>query len=143
MRLTLCKAMGLHGSPLFAGRLVDCLRSMSVDPGHGFALRMESAIALGRLGFSLNRTVLVQALENEALDFEGRPGAGLGVQHSVRSHILAALGELQAAPNVLCQYLGNTHGSADGGFYLPAMDALWKVGHASLLERLMNALELR
>jgi len=138
MRLTLCRAMGLHGDPRFYRRLVECLESVDVDPGHGFAMRTEAAIALGRLGLRRGVRPLIRALETEALEHEGRPGAGMGIQHSVRIHILAALGELQAAPHVLRTYLGNTHGSAQGGFYLPAMDALWKCGDSAGLRPLVS-----
>tara|TARA_B110000495_G_C22769754_1_gene450501 strand:- start:330 stop:683 length:354 start_codon:yes stop_codon:yes gene_type:complete len=77
----------------------------------------------------------------EALDQEGRPGAGLGIQRPVRRYLLAALGELQCSADVLAQYLGNTHGSAEGGFYLPAMDALWKVGDSKCLRRSLDGPE--
>ena len=142
MRLTLCRAMGLHGDPHFIGRLLNCLGSVDVDPGHGFAMRKEAAVAIGRLGFRTSQNALIRALENEAMDFEGRPGAGLGIQHPVRSHILSALGELQAGATILHRYLGNTHGSADGGFYLPAMDALWKCGDTASLAGLMDESDL-
>jgi HEAT repeat protein len=142
MRLILCRAMGLNGDPRFYRRLVACLESVDVDPGHGFALRSEASIALGRLGLARAVKPLVRALETEALEHEGRPGAGMGIQRSVRTHVLAALGELQAAPDVLRGYLGNTHGSAQGGFYLPAMDALWKHGNGAGLRELMSHTDL-
>ena len=50
MRLVLTAAMGLHGDPRWVPRLVGSLRSMDVDPGHGFALRSEAALSLGRIG---------------------------------------------------------------------------------------------
>ena len=142
MRLVLCKAMGLHGSPLFFPRLVDALTSVDVDPGHGFALRAGAAVSIGRLGFKGGVRVLSHALEAEALDYEGRPGSGLGIQRSVRTALIAALGELQCMPKILVPYLGNIHGSAHGGFYLPAMDALWKIGSAGPLYPLMNQSDL-
>jgi hypothetical protein len=138
MRLVLTAAMGLHGDPRWIPRLVGALKSMDVDPGHGFALRSEVALALGRIGLPSVAPALCLALELEALDHEGRPGAGLGIQRPVRRYLLAALGELQCSADVLSQYLGNTHGSAEGGFYLPAMDALWKVGDS---ERLRGCLD--
>lgn len=141
MRLVLTAAMGLHGDPRWVPRLLGSLRAMDVDPGHGFALRSESALALGRLGLPGVASSLVVGLEMEALDQEGRPGAGLGIQRPVRRYLLAALGELQCSADVLAQYLGNTHGSAEGGFYLPAMDALWKVGDSKCLRRSLDGPE--
>ncbi len=128
MRLTLTMAKGLHGDPRWIPSLLSSLFSVDVDPGHGFALRSEAALALGRIGVPAVGPQLLKAIEFEALDQEGRPGAGLGVQRSVRSCLIAALGELQAAEGALAGYLDNTHGNATGGLYLPAMDALWKVG---------------
>jgi len=142
MRLTLCKAMGLHGSAIFLGRLRTCLTVMDVDPGHGFALRVASSMALGRLGYTVSTRLLIGALTTEALEYEGSPGAGLGVQHSVRAHILAALGEIQSAPEVVETYLGNLHGNAQGGFYLTAMDALWKHGNEQPMYSLMAQSEV-
>jgi len=141
MRLVLTAAMGLHGDPRWIPRLVGALKSMDVDPGHGFALRSEAALALGRIGLPSVAPALCEALELEALDHEGRPGAGLGIQRPVRRYLLAALGELQCSADVLVQYLGNTHGSAEGGFYLPAMDALWKVGDADRLRKFLDGPE--
>ena len=133
-------AMGLHGDPRLAPLLIQQLERVDVDPGRGFAWRRLSAVALGRLGLPTLAPTLLKALEVEALDFEGRPGAGLGVQFPVRVHLLWALGELgdlNAAPTLIA-YLGNLHGSALGGFHLPAMGALWKLGPAvaPALERL-------
>ncbi|MCK6525021.1 hypothetical protein L6R49_26760, partial [Myxococcota bacterium] len=133
-------AMGLHGDPRLAPLLIQQLERVDVDPGRGFAWRRLSAVALGRLGLPTLGPTLLKALEVEALDFEGRPGAGLGVQFPVRVHLLWALGELGdlgAAPTLI-GYLGNLHGSALGGFHLPAMGALWKLGPAvaPALERL-------
>ena len=141
MRLVLTAAMGIHGDPRWIPRLIGALKAMDVDPGHGFALRSESALALGRIGLPGVAPALCVALEMEALDQEGRPGAGLGIQRPVRRYILAALGELQCSGEVLQQYLGNTHGSAEGGFYLPAMDALWKVGDLKRLRMCLNGPE--
>jgi hypothetical protein len=87
--------------------------------------------------------VLEHGLTVEALEFEGRPGAGLGIQFPVRSSILAALGECGASRSAptLSGYLSNTHGSAMGGFYLPAMDALWKIGDPTALLPLLSSSE--
>ena len=123
-------------------RLKKALTAIDVDPGHGFALRSHAAVALGRLGLKDAIRPLVKALASEALDFEGRPGAGLGIQQPVRSDIISALGELQCPPDALMTYLGNTHGSAHGGFYLPTMDALWKAGDAEPLYELLGQSDL-
>lgn len=126
----LIAALGLHGDPRSLPRLVDALFATDVDPGRGFAQRRTCATALGRLGLRESSRVLVRALENEALDFEGRPGAGMGVQYPVRTNLLWALGEVAdpETAELLVSYLADTHGSAFGGFYLPAMDALVKLG---------------
>lgn len=123
-------ARGLHGDPRSLPMLLDQLDRMDVDPGRGFAQRRFAAVAIGRLGLPTASERLVRALETEALEHEGRPGAGLGIQYPVRTNLLWALGEVQAfdAAKVLCGYLGNLHGSALGGFHLPAMGALWKLG---------------
>ena len=67
---------------------------------------------------------------------KGRPGAGLGIQFPVRSNLLWGLGELQAprAARELTTYLSNMHGSALGGFHLPAMGALYKLGAPAVPE---------
>lgn len=123
-------ALGWSGAPEAAELLRDALRATDVDPGRGFAQRRLAATALGRIGLRMVTPWLLRALEDEALDYEGRPGAGLGIQYPVRSTLLWALGEVAdpAAIPTLLGYLGNTHGSAFGGFYLPAMDALSKMG---------------
>lgn len=125
-------ALGWSGAPEAAELLRDALRATDVDPGRGFAQRRLAATALGRIGLRTTTPWLLRALEDEALDYEGRPGAGLGIQYPVRSNLLWALGEVAdpAAIPTLLGYLGNTHGSAFGGFYLPAMDALAKIGPA-------------
>lgn len=127
-------ARGLHGDPRSLPMLLDQLDRMDVDPGRGFAQRRLAAIAIGRIGLPTAAPRLVRALETEALEHEGRPGAGLGIQYPVRSDLLWALGEVQAADaaKVLVGYLGNFHGSALGGFYLPAMGALFKLGSVAL-----------
>jgi HEAT repeat protein len=79
----------------------------------------------------------------EAIDHEGRPGAGLGIQYPVRTNIIWALGEIQdpRAIPALVALLGDDAGSALGGFYLAAMDALVKIGGAATpaLERLARS----
>ena len=142
MRLILTKAMGLHGDSRWLPRLLQSLTAMDVDPGHGFAMRSEAALAMGRIGLPGVAKALGAALEREALDQEGRPGAGLGIQRSVRRYLLAALGEMQCSADILCQYLGNTLGSAEGVFYLPAMDALWKAGDSRALRLCLDGPEI-
>jgi HEAT repeat protein len=87
---------------------------------------------------------MVRALEDEALEYEGRPGAGLGIQIPVRSVLLYALGEAGAHDQIglLIRYLSNTHGSVMGGFYLPAMDALVKLNAVDELAKLVQGPEL-
>ncbi len=129
-------ALGLHGDPRHQETLVEALESTRVDPGRGFAWRRLAATGLGQLGLVSAGRVLSRALTQEALEFEGRPGAGLGIQYPVRTNLLVALGEvgdLRAAP-LLVGYLGNTHGSALGGFYLPAAEALLRLGPAAIPE---------
>lgn len=135
-------AMGLHGDPRELPTLLDQLDRMDVDPSRGFAQRRLAALAIGRMGLPGAAERLVRALETEALEHEGRPGAGLGVQFPVRSNLLWALGEIQAfdAAKVLVGYLGNLHGSALGGFHLPAMGALVKLGPAAIAPTLAVAL---
>lgn len=136
-------ALGLHGDGRGLPLLTRQLRAMDTDPGHGFAGRRVAAQAIGRLGDPGAAGVICAALEAEALEYEGRPGAGLGIQYPVRMSLVAALGELgdPRSADVLAAYLGNTHGSAMGGFYLPAMDALWKVGDAAALEARLDGPE--
>lgn len=126
-------ALGILGDPRAVPLLTDALFATDVDPGRGFAQRRLAATALGRLGLRASVRALLRALENEALDFEGRPGAGMGVQYPVRTNLIWALGEIgdPATIPVLVPYLSDTHGSALGGFYLPAMDALRKFGRAA------------
>jgi hypothetical protein len=138
MHLTLCAALGYHGDPRSIGWLLGVLNAMDEDPGHGFASRAAAAAALGCLGVPETAEKLVRALQNEERDFEGRPGAGLGIQRSVRTSILGALGELQQRPKVIEGYLSNTDGCATGGFYLPAMDSLWKIGDRRRLSALCS-----
>lgn len=127
-------ALGILGDPRAVPLLTDALFATDVDPGRGFAQRRLAATALGRLGLRESTRPLLRALENEALDYEGRPGAGMGVQYPVRTNLLWALGEIgdpATIPTIL-PYLSNIHGSALGGFYLPAMDALRKFGRAAV-----------
>lgn len=126
-------ALGLCGDPRAFKPIADLLFATDVDPGRGFTQRRLAATALGRLGLRDATPVLLRALENEALDYEGRPGAGMGVQYPVRTNLLWAMGEVgdPATIPTLAGYLANTHGSAFGGFYLPAMDALYKLGPAA------------
>jgi len=127
---TLFLALGLTGDPRAATVLRDALRATDVDPGRGFAQRRLAATGLGRLGLRQAVGWLTRAIQDEAADFEGRPGAGLGIQYPVRTNLLWALGEIgdPACLPTLLAHLGDTHGSALGGFYLPAMDALYKLG---------------
>jgi HEAT repeat protein len=127
-RHVVTEALGTHGDPRAMDTLLSTLNSIP-DPGQGFASRRVAGEALGRLGCPEAGPILERALEQEALEFEGRPGSGLGVQFPVRSVLLVALGESGSRPHstLLASYLSNTHGSALGGFYLPAMDALWKL----------------
>ncbi len=126
-------ALGVTGDPRALPLLVDALRATDVDPGRGFTQRRLTATAIGRLGLRAATPILTRALQDEALDFEGRPGAGMGIQYPVRTNLLWALGEQgdPACLPTLLSYLGNTSGSAFGGFYLAAMDALWKLGPAA------------
>ena len=127
---TIHVSLGMGGDPRALPLLVSALFATDVDPGRGFAQRRLCSTAIGRLGLREATPILERALENEAMDFEGRPGAGMGIQYPVRTNLLWAMGEV-ADPQVialLVGYLGNTSGSAFGGFYLPAMDALTKFG---------------
>ena len=134
------EALGMHGDPRALPVLAGTLKAIP-DPGQGFASRRVAGEALGRLGCPEAGPMLARALEQEALEFEGRPGAGLGVQFPVRSVLLVSLGESGASDQgrVLAGYLSNTHGSALGGFYLPAMDALWKLDVSEPLLMLLRS----
>lgn len=127
-------ALGLHGDPRGLPLLHDALVARDVDPGRGFAWRRVAASAIGQIGLADTAGWLLRGLDDEARDYEGRPGAGLGIQYPVRADLLWALGELGAPTAIpaLVRHLGDTHGSALGGFHLPAMDALWKLAPASL-----------
>lgn len=136
---SLLLALGLSGDPRALAPLRAALTAIDVDPGRGFTQRRLAAIGLGRLGFRVATRWLLRALEAEARDYEGRPGAGLGIQYPVRADVLWALGELAdpTAIPALIAHLSDRQGSAFGGFYLPAMDALRKIGPpaVSALER--------
>lgn len=127
---TLLEAMGIHGDPSLLAPLRGALHARDIDPGRGFVQRRLAADGLGRLGLAAGIPLLLRALGDERADFEGRPGAGLGIQYPVRANLLWALGELgaESAIPTLIAYLGETSGSAFGGFYLPAMDALVRIG---------------
>ncbi len=127
---TIHVSLGMGGDPRALHLLANAMFATDVDPARGFAQRRLCATAMGRLGLREATPLLERALENEAADFEGRPGAGMGVQYPVRTNLLWAMGEV-ADPTtlaILISYLANTSGSAFGGFYLPAMDALTKFG---------------
>jgi HEAT repeat protein len=130
---TFLEALGWLGDPAAMPRLRDALRATDADPARGFAHRKLAAVAIGRIGDPAALRELEAALEREALEFEGRPGAGLGVQFPVRNLLLWAMGEIgaPAAAPTLATYLENTHGSATGGFHLPAIGALAKLGEAA------------
>ena len=123
-------ALGRLGDPRALDELLEALVEMDGDPGRAFAHRRLAAVALGRLGMPGVAPRLHRALRREAREHEGRPGAGLGIQYPVRANLLWALGELQSPRSikVLVPYLGDVSGSALGGFHLPAMGALVKLG---------------
>jgi HEAT repeat protein len=142
-------ALGHMGDPRAIRFLTDTLEAMDTDPGHGFTGRREAGLAMGRIGDPVAGRVLARALETEALEHEGRPGAGLGIQFPVRSALLYAMGEVGDGTQFsqVARYLGNTSGSALGGFHLPAMDALIKLGQvwedgAQLLVEMLTLDEL-
>jgi len=144
MRHTAARAIGLNGDPRGGQALLDVLVAIDVDPSHGFAGRATAATAMGRLGMPQCGRALVRAMRDEALDQEGRPGAGLGIQRPVRAAMLAALGELGEAEwaDLIAGYLGNTSGTAHGGYYLQAMDALVKLSAVQAAERCLGAGEV-
>ena len=127
-------ALGQHGDPRFLKELCGLLSEMSVDPGRGFAHRRTAAIALGQLGLPESQRALIRALRMEAVDHEGRPGAGLGIQYPVRMDLIWALGETQShrAISALIPLLEDESGSPKGGFYLASMDALLKIGEPAV-----------
>jgi hypothetical protein len=123
-------ALGTHGDPRGLRVLRDALGARDVDPGRGFTPRRPAADGIGDLGLAAGVGLLVAAVADERADFEGRPGAGLGIQYPVRANLLRALGEIGGPAGVptLLAALSDTSGSAFGGFYLPAMDALVRLG---------------
>ncbi len=144
MRHTAAAAIGLNGDPRGYSALLDVLRAIDVDPGHGFAGRAAAAKALGRLGLPEAARPLATAMRDEALDHEGRPGAGLGIQRPVRASMLHALGEVGEGSKgrLVAGYLGNTSGTSTGGFYLPAMDALVKLEAVDAAAELLGSTEV-
>lgn len=123
-------ALADHGDPRALGDFRAALQARDVDPGRGFTQRRLAADGLGALGLRAGVPLLASALRDERADFEGRPGAGCGIQYPVRANLLYALGEVGHASAVphLVPYLADATGSAFGGFYLPAMDALVRIG---------------
>jgi hypothetical protein len=123
----LLDAIGWLGDPRARPRLITALERMDIDPGRHYAERRVAAQALGRIGDPSVTAMISAALEREALEFEGRPGAGLGVQAPVRAVLLWALGELQSGGDLLAGYLGDSGGAALG---IAAAEALRKHGMA-------------
>ncbi len=144
MRHVVTEGLGLHGDPRSIPALVGVLEAVDVDPGHGFAGRARAAAALGHIGLPVVSKHLLSALDNEAHDHEGRPGAGLGIQASVRVALIAALGNIgaQSAAAQVATYLGNTSGTAGGGFYLPSMDTLHKLNAVGVVQSLLEGPEV-
>lgn len=132
--LVFLRCLGWFGEPGAVQLLARSLTAVD-DPGHGFAARAAAADSLGMLGLASAERALVAALEAEALDHEGRPGAGLGIQRPVRAHLLRALGECGGPGTAahLVPYLASLASSALGGLHLPAMDALCKLGQVQPL----------
>jgi HEAT repeat protein len=137
------EAFGALGDPDALPTLERVLEEMEADPGFGFRSRRTAAFAIGRIGDPTMLGVLTRALECEALDHEGRPGSGLGIQAPVRAALLYAIGEIGngSACRLLSGYLAHTHGSALGGLHLPAMGALVKLGGADEAEALLDGPE--
>ena len=139
-RYAMITAMGLNGSPSFVKWLHGALTTNVVSPAVGFRQRTLSAIALGGIGLKTSVPYLLRAYETEKREYEGTPGSGLGIQLPVRMFIVWALGELgdtRALP-VLLSLLDNKEGSALGGFDLPAMGAILKIGKRALAD--LNAI---
>jgi len=141
---TMLDAFGLHGDPRWIPTLATAMRDLRVAPGRAFAWRRLSAVSLGRIGSPEAAKVVTQALTTEAREFEGKPGAGLGIQYPVRSLLLWALGEISADQTAgqLIEYLGNITGTAMGGFYLPAIGALLKLPQEAIVPALTNTLKI-
>ena len=144
MRHVAVEALGALGDPDALSTLERVLEDMEADPGFGFRSRRTAAFAIGRIGDPTTLPVLVRALEREALDHEGRPGSGLGIQAPVRAVLLYAMGEVgnRSACRLLARYLAHTHGSALGGLHLPAMGALVKLGGVDEAAALLDGPEI-
>jgi HEAT repeat protein len=143
MRHVAVEALGELGDPDAISTLERVLEDMEADPGFGFRSRRTAAFAIARIGDPTTLGILARALEREALDHEGRPGSGLGIQAPVRAAILYAIGEVgnRSACRLLAGYLAHTHGSALGGLHLPAMGALVKLGGAEEAAALLDGPE--
>jgi HEAT repeat protein len=137
-------ALGALGNPDALATLERVLEDMEADPGFGFRSRRTAAFAIGRIGDPTTLAILAKALEREALDHEGRPGSGLGIQAPVRAVLLYAMGEVgnRSACRLLARFLAHTHGSALGGLHLPAMGALVKLGGADEAAALLDGPEI-
>ena len=144
MRHVAVEALGALGDPDALSTLERVLEGMDADPGFGFRSRRTAAFAIGRIGDPTTLAALTRALEREALEHEGRPGSGLGIQAPVRAALLYAMGEVgnRSACKLLAGYLAHTHGSALGGFHLPAMGALVKLGGVDEAAALLDGPEM-
>ena len=138
------EALGALGDPDALSTLERVLEDMEADPGFGFRSRRTAAFAIARIGDPTTLGILTRALDREALDHEGRPGSGLGIQAPVRAALLYAIGEIgnRSACRLLAGYLAHTHGSALGGLHLPAMGALVKLGGAHEAAALLDGPEV-
>ncbi|MBM4390664.1 MAG: HEAT repeat domain-containing protein, partial [Deltaproteobacteria bacterium] len=127
-------ALADHGDPRALVDFRDALRARDVDPGRGFTQRRLAADGLGALGLRAGVPLVAAALRDEQADFEGRPGAGLGIQYPVRANLLYALGEIghPSAIPLLVPYLDDASSSALGGLDLPAMDSLFRIGRPAI-----------
>ncbi len=123
-------ALADHGDPRAFADFKEALLARDVDPGRGFTQRRLAADGLGALGLSAGVSLIAGALRDERNDFEGRPGAGLGIQYPVRANLLYALGEIghSSAIPLLIAHLDDSSSSALGGLDLPAMDSLFRIG---------------
>ena len=121
---------GVVGDPRSIKPLTRTLAELGGDPGGGYARRRLSARSLGMIGLPTAIAPLLRALNRERQEFEGKPGAGMGVQYPVRNDIIQALGELQAVEAIpqLLELLDEREVSPRGGMHLPAMAALLKIG---------------
>jgi hypothetical protein len=144
LRHVAVEALGALGDPDALPTLARVLEDMEADPGFGFRSRRTAAFAIGRIGEPTTLPILARAVEREALDHEGRPGSGLGIQAPVRAVLLYAMGEVgnRSACRLLAGYLAHTHGSALGGLHLPAMGALVKLGGVHEAAALLDGPEI-